>query len=74
LRPSPARAPSPELEVTLVDDAGHGGGASVTWCPGKLTGGEPGSLIPHPGLEPRVELGKFTLEAGLSVVKHAAAL
>jgi hypothetical protein len=74
LRSSPARSASPELEVALVDHALHGGGASVTWYPGKLSGGEPGSLIPHPGLEPRVEVGKFALEAGLSVVEHTAAL
>jgi hypothetical protein len=66
--------PSPELEVGLVDDFCHGAGPPVTAYPSKLSSGEPGSLVPYPGLEPGVEVGKLALETSLSVVRHTAAL
>jgi hypothetical protein len=57
--PAPAGAPPAELEVVLIDHAGHGAGTSVAPDPGELAGGEPGSLVPHPGLESGVQVGKL---------------
>jgi hypothetical protein len=68
--PFPARFATAELEVALVDHAGHGRRAAVTAHPGKLAGGEPGSLVPHPRLEPGVEGGELPFEASLAIVGH----
>jgi len=54
----------------LIDDLGHGISPSVTAYPGELPGGEPGSLIPDPWLEPGVQVGELPFEASLTVVGH----
>ena len=59
-----------ELEMALVDHAGHGSRPAVTAYPGKLASGEPGSVVPDPWLEPGVEGGEFPYEASLAVVGH----
>ena len=69
-----ARTSAAELEVGLTYNLGHGIGPSVAAYPGKLAGGEPGSIVPEPRLEPGVEVGKLALEAGLSGAGHAVAL
>jgi len=66
----PAGFAAAELEVGLVDHAGHGRRAAVTAYPGKLTGGEPGSLVPDPWLEAGVEVAELPFEASLSIVGH----
>src|SRR5215207_11076761 len=56
--------------MTLVDNAGHGFGAPVTGGAGKLSGRQPGSLVPDARLESGIELGKLPLQAGLTLAGH----
>jgi hypothetical protein len=68
LSPGPA---TPELEVALVDHAGHRSRTPVTLYAGELAGREPRGFVPHARLEPRVEMGELTSQAGLTVARHS---
>src|SRR3954470_2822109 len=66
--------PTPELEVGLVQHGFYGRGTAVAADPGKLAGGEPGSVIPDPRLEPWIQVRKLRFETGFALVLHRVVL
>jgi len=65
---------APELEMTVVEHLGNRRGTAVTGDPGKLPGREPGSVVPGPRLEPRIQVGELRFKTGLARVLHAIVL
>jgi hypothetical protein len=61
-----------KLEVPFVHHPRDGFGITLARGPGKLAGREPRGLIPDPGLESRVEVGKLRSQARFTRLRHGS--
>lgn len=69
-----AMAAAAKLKMALIQHSRDRGGIALAGIAGELAGGQPGSPVPEPGLEPGVEMDELRLQPCFTRLSHGSAV